>query len=246
MKVLIAKISPSIYSHLKVTLLDSAFDATFANSNDEAFQAIEKNRFTVIVMDFEAMGLPAVQKLINKIYDDTPDHLYQTRFLVISRSQKVDFVTELMRLGVDGFVSKKNDDDDMIKKLIEKLDYIAELLHEKRRHIRVDIGHSDKGIMEIPLPGVDKSLKTRINNVSMGGVSIKVQDRDYLTFFNRDAQFHGLQLELQKWRIVTDGKVAGVVDNNIGIQFVEMKDGFKAKLAQFIFTKVAGHTVDQH
>ncbi len=165
------------------------------------------------------------------------DQTNEFKKVVISRISDEYSIRRLMELGIQSFISKKNQTSVILDKLEAILEKVNSQVSDSRKHVRVSPTSSENPLAVFYI-GKQK-LEGRIINISMGGVLIQVSGEEKLLLVDKDEEIPRIQLTLNNRKIIVNALVVVKKKNLLALKYSSISENYREVLSKYIFQKIS-------
>jgi c-di-GMP-binding flagellar brake protein YcgR len=109
---------------------------------------------------------------------------------------------------------------------------------ERRRHVRVKTGESEKMAISFYIDD-DLLLNGKINDISIGGAVFKMDSKENLDKLPVDSRIENIELDINGKIIKTSVVIVYKKDYFLAVRFVELKKDFIKTVAEYIYEKLS-------
>jgi len=237
MKVLMVNLLKDMEEQISFQLISKDYFVNASNDAEVAIDYLKSIDYSIIFIDGEHVENFKVPEFIYRVRSIDPTK--KQKIIILSNNTNNSYIRELMLIGIDGFISKQNSTEQIVKKALSILTKISIKINEKRNHIRVDILKEDTGNFSIRIPNIDKIVMGKVINISMGGALFKLDMDADINYIDEGMSFFNVQIQLNKWLISCDINIIVVRKNLIGVKYTEIRENFQNYIAKYIFNRIA-------
>ncbi len=232
MVVLVACGNQKINEHYSVKIIGEGIEPHNADNKQELFDVLEKRKIDVIILDIESEEYDGEQ-----IIKEVKTHYNQTLIIILTYKTGMEFAKRMKEMGVHGFVSKTEDFDSQINKVISLLDDLKTRRKEKRKYMRVKPDNTQTNKFALSIPGIEKEYFGKIKDISLGGIASTMTTNIYDALL-----YSGLKVEvtftLNKITAKSLAQVVAKRGNDVAVSFRNMSSTTRKKLSEYIISRI--------
>jgi YesN/AraC family two-component response regulator len=232
MVVLVACGNQKINEHYSVKIVGEGIEPHKADNKQELFDVLENKKIDVLILDIESEEYDGIQTI-----KEIKTHHNQTLIIILTYKTGMDFAKQMMEIGVHGFVSKTEDFDSQINKVISLLDSLKTRRKEKRKYMRINPDNTQTNRFTLTIPGLDKEYYGKIKDISLGGIAATMS-----TNIHDALLYAGLKIEvtftLNKVSANSSAKVVAKRGTDVAVSFRNMSSTTRKKLSEYIISRI--------
>ncbi len=217
---------------LAIKLVEEGIEPHKVNDYTNIMPDIEKYEADTILLDID---LPYYNdfKTIKDIKTKLPD----INIIVISSKTNIDFVKQIMSLGVYGIVSKLDITKEQFLNMMTLLDQLKTKKNELRKHIRVKPAENQHNFFSISINAIKASYSGTIKDISLGGIAISFTKPPPDSLFFRGKEIV-INVELNHINMQLKGIIVLKRGLDAAILFKDLFSTYKKLLAEYIILQI--------
>ena len=111
---------------------------------------------------------------------------------------------------------------------------------ERRKHVRIYFNPGEKAECIINVPNSSEVISARITNISIGGMTVFLNDEMDAPFIRSNTVLHGVRIRIDNLpELLVHAIVTSRKGRYVGLKFTEVRENFVKVLAKFIHERIA-------
>lgn len=168
---------------------------------------------------------------------NTTDQKHEYKKIILSNITDEYNIRRLMEMGINSFISKKNQTNIILNKLETEIKKLSANTLELRKHVRVNPDPSENP--SVVFYANEDKISGKIVNISMGGVLVKTDEPYQLIAISKLQKIPRMQLTLKNKKVILDAVVIIKKKDLLAMKFSNINEVYKDTLSKYIFNKIS-------
>ncbi len=167
MRILVYDTSQQVREGFMINLLSAGYEVIVIKDKKTIFSALAKKPFNIVILEVNENDKEMLQ-IIKVLRTDAK--YSNTKVIVHVLNPSKQFVVEMLKLGIVGYLLKPFNEKEIIPRLHNILEK-ANVHIPEREHVRVKPDESDNVTIAFRSPVTHKMINGKVTDISVGGVA---------------------------------------------------------------------------
>ncbi len=239
MKLLLVNVIGTKREYIISKCISSGIEVFHSDSIDGCHKILSSVDITHLFIDFESRKIDWFEYLKSlRAMED--GNKYQV--IVISKSNKKEFVQDLLKLGVIGFVQAMHNAEETYKKLNEIM-RIGDKRDPRRKHFRVKIPATEEIKINFKMPNKDKFITGKVTDVSIVAIAFRLNNPVDRYDYAEGQIIEKVQLRIKNKNIMIRMKIIKEGPLTVA-SFYKVKETILSTISHFVYDRMLKDIVE--